>query len=290
MNAVQFIDGIGGIAGEYDLFLLDQWGVLHNGETAHPAAVDALHRLRDAGKRVILISNSSKPSSHSVANLTRMGVDRRLYSDVVTSGELAWREMKAADDPYFKELGTRCFMFSLGGDAGFVKGLPYTVVEQLDDAEFLLLSGTSGAAISVGIYDEALQAGAERGMPMVCLNRDLVSVSPEGELVECSGMVARRYEALGGSVRYYGKPGREIYDACLALAPGTKRAVAIGDSLHHDIAGGNAMGMDTVFVTSGIHAFDLGIRSGKTPTPEALARLFEQEGVWPDYTMARFAW
>lgn len=290
MNAVQLIDGIGGIAGDYDLFLLDQWGVLHDGTTAHPSAVYAMQRLSDAGKRVILISNSSKPSSNSVANLTRMGVDRALYSDVVTSGELARREMKAADDPYFKELGSRCFMFSLGGDSSFLDGLPYTVVEQLEDAEFLLLSGAGGAAISISHYEEALQASLARGLPMVCVNRDLVSVSPEGELVECSGMVARRYEALGGSVRYYGKPGREIYDACLSLAPETKRAVAIGDSLHHDIAGGKVMGIDTVFVTGGIHAFDLGINPGETPTVEALGRLYEREGVRPDYAMARFAW
>lgn len=288
MNAVQLIDGIGGIAGGYDLFLLDQWGVLHNGATVHPSAVDAMQRLRDAGKRVILISNSSKPSANSVANLTRMGIDRNLYSDVVTSGELAWRQMTAAEDPFFRDLGSRCYMFTWDGDTSFIEGLPYAAVEHMDEADFLLLSGTSGATI--GVYEAALQAGAARGLPMVCLNRDFVSVSPEGELVECSGMVARRYEALGGSVRYYGKPGREIYDACLSLAPGTKRAIAIGDSLHHDIAGGNAMGIDTVFVTGGIHAFDLGIRPGEAPTLEALARLYEREGVRPDYAMARFTW
>jgi HAD superfamily hydrolase (TIGR01459 family) len=288
VNATQLIDGIGGIAGDYDLFLLDQWGVLHNGETAHPDAVSVLRRLHEAGQRVVLISNSSKPSANSIANLTRMGIDRELYADVVTSGEIAWREMKAGTDPFFGGLGRRCYMFTWGGDRSFIAGLPYEEVATVDEADFLLLSGTSGATIS--IYEDALQAGIARGLPMICLNRDFVAVDPAGNLVECSGMVARRYEALGGTVRYYGKPGRAIYEACLALAPGARRPIGIGDSLHHDIEGGRVMGIDTVFVTGGIHAFDLGIRPGEKPAQAALRKLYEEQGVWPDYAMAGLAW
>ncbi len=288
MNAVQLIDGIGEIAGQYDLFLLDQWGVLHNGETTHADAVSVLRRLREAGQRVILISNSSKPSSNSVANLTRMGIDRALYQDVVTSGEIAWREMKAGKDPFFRNLGRRCYMFTWGGDRSFIEGLPYEEVPTAAEADFMLLSGTSGA--TVGIYEDALRAGVERGLPMICLNRDFVSVDPAGNLVECSGMVARRYEALGGTVRYYGKPGREIYEACLSLAPAARRPVGIGDSLHHDIEGGRGIGIDTIFVTAGIHAYDLGIQPGDKPAPEALNKLCGEQGVWPDYAMAKLAW
>ena len=288
MNAVQLIDGIGGIAGQYDLFLLDQWGVLHDGETAHAEAVAVMRHLREAGKRIILISNSSKPSSSSVANLDRMGIDRALYDDVVTSGELAWQEMKAAADPFFHDLGTRCYMFTWGGDRSFIEGLPYSEVETVAEADFLLLSGTSGATIS--IYEDTLQAGIRHGLPMICLNRDFVSVDPAGNLVECSGMVARRYEALGGTVRYYGKPGREIYDACLSRAPGARCPVGIGDSLHHDIEGGRGIGIDTIFITAGIHAVDLGIQPGEKPTPEALTALCRKQGVWPDFAMAKLAW
>jgi HAD superfamily hydrolase (TIGR01459 family) len=288
VTAIQLIEGIGGIADEYDLFLLDQWGVLHNGEIAHAAAVTALRELRGARKEVILISNSSRPSSRSIANLERMGIERDLYRDVVTSGELAWREMKAAADPDIRALGERCFMFSWAGDASFIDGLSYTPVARIEDADFVLLSGTGGG--TVGGYEETLREALGRELPMVCLNRDFFSVSPAGELVECTGLVARRYEEMGGTVRYYGKPGREIYDACLSLVSETKRAVAIGDSLHHDIAGGEAMGIDTVFVTGGIHAFDLKIAPGETPSQDDVEMLCRKEGVVPTYAMARFSW
>ncbi len=288
MNAIRLIDGIGPLADTYDLYLLDQWGVLHNGEAAHPEAVDAMRRLRGAGKRIVLISNSSKRSPHSVRNLDRLGIERALYDDVVTSGEMGWQEMKAGVDPFFRALGARCFLFTWGGDASFLEGLRYRAVDTVEEADFLLLAGTSGATIS--IYEDDLQAGIRRGLPMVCLNRDFVSVDPEGRLAECSGKVAQRYEALGGMVRYYGKPGREIYDACLALAPGARRPVVIGDSLHHDIAGGRAVGIGTIFITAGIHSFDLGVRAGAAPTADGVTALCRREGVCPDFAMAKLAW
>ena len=175
---------------DYDALLLDQWGVLHDGEVAHPDAVDAMRRLRRAGKPIVLISNSSKRAPHSVKNLERMGIERALYEDVVTSGELAWRDMKEGKDPFLRALGPRCYMFTWGGDTSFLEGLPYRAVETVAEADFLLLSGTSGG--SIGVYEEALQAGKRRGLPMICLNRDFFSVDPAGRLAECSGLVAQR--------------------------------------------------------------------------------------------------
>lgn len=288
MNAIRLIDGIGAIADAYDLFLLDQWGVLHDGEVALPAAVDVMRRLRRAGKPIVLISNSSKRSGHSEKNLARMGIERALYEQVVTSGELAWRDMKAGDDPFIRALGPRCYLFTWGGDASFLEGLTYRAVDTVAEADFLLLSGTSGAAISV--YEDALQAAIRRRLPMVCLNRDFFSVDPAGRLVECSGRVAARYEALGGEVRYYGKPGREIFDACRALVPDARRPILVGDSLHHDIAGGNAAGIPTVFVAGGIHSFDLGIRPGEMPAADALETLCRKEGARPEFAMPALAW
>jgi ribonucleotide monophosphatase NagD (HAD superfamily) len=42
----------------YDGFILDLWGVIHNGVDAFPYAVDCLHHLRTAGKRALLLSNA----------------------------------------------------------------------------------------------------------------------------------------------------------------------------------------------------------------------------------------
>jgi ribonucleotide monophosphatase NagD (HAD superfamily) len=36
------IQGLGEIADGYDLFLIDQWGVIHDVETPHPGSIEAL--------------------------------------------------------------------------------------------------------------------------------------------------------------------------------------------------------------------------------------------------------
>ena len=90
----QLIVHLASIADEYDLFLVDQWGVLHDGAKAHPDARDALRALRQAEKRVVLISNSSKRATVSVARLEALGIERDAFDGLVTSGELGWQAMR----------------------------------------------------------------------------------------------------------------------------------------------------------------------------------------------------
>lgn len=284
------IDRLRDIAGDYDLFLIDQWGVIHNGHTLLPGARDTFQALRRDGKSIVLISNSSKRASVSEAALTVLGIERALYDDIVTSGEVAWRQMKERTDPFYAGLGETCFLISWQPDSVFLDGQDFTLVEALDAASFVLLAGTSGAAADSREYEDLLQAAARRRLPMVCLNRDMVAVAPDGTLIDCAGKLAARYEELGGAVRYNGKPGGEMYQACLAVAPSSSRPLAIGDSLHHDIAGANAAGIESVLVTSGIHGTELGVDSGGTASPDRLDAVCGEYGARPDYAILRMVW
>ena len=67
-------------------------------------------------------------------------------------------------------------------------------------------------------------------------------------LRRCAGALAEAYEKIGGSVVYYGKPHRPIYDAVLAGLKDAKRPLAIGDGLRTDIKGANDMGIDALFI------------------------------------------
>lgn len=281
------IDRLRDIAGDYDLFLIDQWGVIHNGHTLLPGARDTFLALRRDGKSIVLISNSSKRASVSEAALTTLGIERALYDDVVTSGEVAWRQMKERTDPFYARLGETCCLISWQPDSVFLDGQDFTPVEALDAASFVLLAGTKAP---VAEYEDLLQAAARRRLPMVCLNRDMVSVAPDGTLIDCAGKLAARYEELGGAVRYNGKPGGEMYQACLAVAPSSSRPLAIGDSLHHDIAGANAAGIESVLVTSGIHATELSVESGGTASADRLDAVCGEYGARPDYAMFRMVW
>jgi ribonucleotide monophosphatase NagD (HAD superfamily) len=125
---------------------------------------------------------------------------------------------------------------------------------------------------------------------MVCANSDFVSVSPDGSMQICPGTVARRYEELGGRVRWHGKPDISVYETCFALFPDAKRILGLGDSLYHDIAGAARAGIDSLFVAGGIHAPDLGIERGETPTQDRLEALYRETGQTPDYVIPTFRW
>lgn len=281
-------EGLAAVAEDYDLFLVDQWGVLHNGGVAKPAAMAALAAMRMSGRPVILLSNSAKRESVSVANLRRMGIGPWLYDHIVTSGELGWQALRDRSDPWFAALGRRCLMFTWGGDRQILEGLDLDEVTTVAEADFLLNAGTDGAPVA--FYEPVMTDAAERDLPMLCLNPDLVTVTPEGGLVVCPGSLAKRYKELGGRVRYLGKPHPEVYAHALSLAPGATRPLAIGDSLHHDILGAQRMGFDSALVAGGVHAADLRIVPGMTPAPDALTALYAREGVAPTYAMSELFW
>ena len=105
-----------------------------------------------------------------------------------------------------------------------------------------------------------------RKLFMVCGNPDVV-VERGDKLVYCAGAIADLYQTMGGEVLYAGKPYRPIYETALALAkqaagrdiaPG--RVLAIGDSVRTDLKGARTMGVDFLFITSGIHAEEVGGR------------------------------
>jgi ribonucleotide monophosphatase NagD (HAD superfamily) len=106
----------------------------------------------------------------------------------------------------------------------------------------------------------------------------------------CAGAIARRYEALGGTVRYHGKPGRAIYQACLERMKRRPQAVlAIGDGLETDIAGAHAMDMDSVFVLGGLHAESLS-ETGAARARDQLQSLFARSGHTPTYVIPYLRW
>jgi ribonucleotide monophosphatase NagD (HAD superfamily) len=106
------------------------------------------------------------------------------------------------------------------------------------------------------------------------------------------GTVARHYEGLGGRVFYVGKPHRPIYELSLeALGnPPLRSIVAIGDSLEHDIAGGNGMGLDTALNMAGIHGPGFELDGGLDANLAAIEQLEAEFGVRPRWLLPRFRW
>lgn len=78
--ATTMLPGVGVLASTKSVWLLDQFGVLHDGQTAYPAAIEATRRLHEAGCRLFIISNSSRRSGNTLKKLEPMGFNPEWFS------------------------------------------------------------------------------------------------------------------------------------------------------------------------------------------------------------------
>jgi HAD superfamily hydrolase (TIGR01459 family) len=291
MEGPRCAEGLGAVAADFDGFLVDQWGVLHDGVRAYPGARECLARLAALGKRVVVLSNSGRRAAFNAALLTKIGFPAANYAAMLSSGEVVWQAFRDRSDPCFAGLGRRCLLFSRQGDRSIVDGLDLELVATAQAADFILVSGSEAPEKTLADYEPFLEEGACRGLPLVCANADLVRVSPEGLLLG-PGSIARRYEALGGRVRWIGKPQPEIYAAALAAlgVPPPRRVAAVGDSLEHDIAGGTAAGLATVLIAGGIHHESFAEATDTDGCIRALRSLGVTPEAWPDWVIPKFRW
>jgi HAD superfamily hydrolase (TIGR01459 family) len=276
--------GVAALARDYDGFILDLWGVIHDGVTVFPGVIDCLQRMDAAGKRFLMLSNAPRRAAVIADGMIKMGIPEKLCRDIVSSGEAAWQELKTRRDPWYARLGTRCIHIGPDRDLNMFDGLGLERVAKIEAASFVMNTGPWRDEEQVSDYEALMRESVARKLPMVCVNPDL-EVIRGGKRIICAGALAQRYEQLGGDVRYEGKPHKEIYGRCFETLGVTdkSRVLAIGDSLRTDIAGATAAGIDAVLVTAtGLHKDEA--------TPEAIAAACDRAGARPKGTMTRLAW
>jgi HAD superfamily hydrolase (TIGR01459 family) len=283
------IKGIGEIAARYDLFLIDQWGTIHDGYKPLTGAAACLTRLVMLAKRIALLSNSSQRTRANRDRLREIGLDERFYSCVVTSGELIWQALARRDDPAFAALGEKCYLLSRDGTSPLLDGLDLACVDDPGDASFVLIAGVAPGK-RIADYRGVLEACAARALPAVCANPDRIGVDGE-DRPAAPGALAHLYETMGQRVLYRGKPEAAIYTAAIEKTGvvDPRRILAIGDSLEHDIAGGMRRGFDSLLVTGGLHAEELGGDAAGFET-RLDAAVAQHRGERPTYVIDRFQW
>ena len=285
------ISGLSAVAEDYDAFILDLWGVIHDGAVPYSHAAITLQRLKEAGKRTILLSNAPRRTRDLIEGMHRMGLARVLYDDILSSGEAINIEMRSCNDPFYAALGQRCWHLGPERDRSVFEGLDVTLVASPAEATFVVNTGPWEFHETVADYEEQLLRCRERDLPMVCANPDHVVIR-EGRRVMCAGALAARYGALGGRVSFRGKPDPAIYDLCLKRlgGPDRKRVLAVGDALETDIAGANAAGIDAVFVTCGVHGAELEAGHNEPADSRRLADLFARYHSWCRAVLPAFIW
>jgi len=286
-----FIHGVRDLADRYQGFVLDQWGVLHDGAAPYEQALATLAELQRCRKRIVLLSNSGRRAGFSRRHLARMGFDLAMLDGVITSGETAWtlllhRRIAGLDRP-----AERCFLITRSGDREVIEGTGIEIVDDIAAADFLFLAGVDSPDLGLEDYRPVLEAAAVRGLIALCSNPDLAAPGPGGPILAPGGLAAV-YAAMGGNVVYVGKPHAPIYELVRDALDGLDAGeiVAVGDSLAHDVKGANDAGLAAAFVSGGLHEADFPEGVGGEQILARLEALAVEHGGRPDWVLRRFVW
>ena len=208
------------------------------------------------------MTNSPNPSRIVAAQLARLGVPRKAYDAIVSSGDVTVSLLveRAAGGLFHLGPPDEIALFE---EVLALRGVAPRLVP-LKQADFVLCTGLADPWHEAPAdYDAILAAMRARNLELICANPDIV-VEDGGKLFYCAGAIAERYAGAGGKVIQAGKPFAPIFARALELArgPGPKtidraRVLVIGDAMRTDIKGAHDQGFDSLFVTSGIHRKEL---------------------------------
>jgi HAD superfamily hydrolase (TIGR01450 family) len=244
----KYITGIRDIADDYDVFLLDLWGVLLDGSRPYDGVLDALQELRRLRKRIVILSNSSKRLDHSLRMLRKLGFDPTGFETIITSGEVAhqmlsgeggWLQycqpwMPLASIVRSNRRPRRAFCLGSGdGDAEYLRSCGWALSD-VSTAELIVARGTFTIEVDgtdanrvhkrddptryEAVLVEQLQRAASRRIPMLVCNPD--KVRPDRDRPPMPGQLGDLYESmLGGDaealVKRVGKPDPDVYAIAL---------------------------------------------------------------------------
>jgi len=275
MKPAHRIEGLNEIAGHYDAMLCDVWGVIHDGKTAYPEAVQAMTRFRADRGPILLLSNAPRPAASVAEMLDRMGVPRTAYDGILTSGDATRLEMARREGQRFHFLGP-------DRDRPLWAGLDLAEAP-ITEADFVLCTGLfDDDTETPDDYAATFDDMRRRGLQMICANPD-IKVSRGPKLIWCAGALAAAYEKRDGQVVYFGKPHLPVYALAadrLAELAGKPvepaRILAVGDGMRTDILGGNRAGIDALLITAGIHWEQFG-RAPHAPDAAQVLQTLEAE-------------
>jgi len=264
------INNISEIFNEYDVFILDQWGVMHDGFKGYDHAIDAVNQLVNKNKKLIIISNSSKRKISSTEGLKSLGFNKNNFSEVITSGEMIWHELFNSIENYGNQL-INCFhIYDSTKEDGldFRSGLDkFNFVDKINEANFILAC-TPFENTEPLDYVPILKEALDLNLIMFCANPDYVIMEKNNKKknIFCMGTIADLYQNMGGQVIILGKPNKEIYFEAIKKFRDLdlSKVIAIGDSLDHDIRGAHNFGIDSILITTGIHkdVFENNLQTG----------------------------
>jgi HAD superfamily hydrolase (TIGR01450 family) len=225
----------------YDALLFDLDGTVYRGEHAVDGAAEAVAAAHEAKTTIRFVTNNASRTPDEVAaHLTDIGIPAG-PDEVSTSSQAAAQVLK--------------------GTTGKVLVVGAPALEHEIELVGLVTTRTAGddvAAVVQGLSREtgwqdlaeatvALNAGAR----WVACNIDPTLPTERGMLPGNGSFVAALKAATGREPEVAGKPAEPLMNEAIRAAK-AKHPLAIGDRLDTDIAGANAVGIESLLVLTGV--------------------------------------
>ncbi len=243
------------IINNYENYIIDQWGVMHDGVEGYKHAIKTINYLKSKNKNLFIISNSSKRKKSSEEKIPYLGFNKNSFINIVTSGEMIWNKIQKKYS-LIKDKKKCLHIYDHSKEDGilFREGLNLDFVDEIDDAD-LILACTPFANMQPIDYIPMLNKALEKNLIMYCANPDFETIEKNNKQnIFCMGTISEIYRKMGGQVIIQGKPEVEIYiEATKSINLDKSKTIAVGDSLFHDIKGANNFFIDSILVKSGIH-------------------------------------
>ena len=267
------------IEDSYDALICDVWGVIHNGRELFEGVNDCLVKFRSKQKPVVLLSNAPRPSKYIERMLNQLGLERKSFNEIVTSGDMT---MSVLNESHY---GSKCYHIGPDRDLNIFDGVNVSRVS-FDEADFLFVTGLFDDEIEdENSYSSILDEAKKRNLKLICANPDIVVQRGE-KLIPCAGAIAKKYEEIGGKAINIGKPFSPIFDKAVNLIKGINenqnpRIIVIGDGLETDIKGANILKMDSLLVLGGLFASE---------SERNIIEVLKKKNIFPSYYTEELKW
>jgi HAD superfamily hydrolase (TIGR01458 family) len=220
--------------------LIDIDGVLTVSWRPLPGAVAAVTRLREAGLKVALLTNTTSRTRASIAETLAGAGFPVEVDDVLTAPALA-AEYFARHLP-----GARCLLLNSGDIRPDLEGV--TLVEEDPD---VVLIGGAGAEFGYAALNEVF-GHLQNGARLLALHRNLYWRTDEGLTLDTGAFLAGLELASGARAEVIGKPSAAFFETALArLGADPSEALMVGDDVEADVLAAQHVGVTGVLVRTG---------------------------------------
>jgi len=286
MKMIKPIVNISRIIDNYNTIVLGMSGVISEGAGILSDAKDALLKLKKAGKKIVLLTNSAMRVEDIVKMIQENNLPLNTFANIVSAGEIMHYMFKLRKGN-FATIGNTYFNLGNNNDNVIFAGLEYDAVDKLGQADFLFMGSPAHPQDTIDKYLQIMEFAASMNVPLVCVGND-TSGFINGEICIASGAVAEQYATLGGQIITLGKPENRIFEYALEGIGEKEKTLLIGDNITTDIRGANLYGIDSVLISKGVHINYLG--EGYIPDVAKTRELANNFDAYPDYVISNLRW